>query len=179
MLDMAPPTRAQEWIGSPVQSCTQVDSEMCSKEQKSSCPPPSSYAYIWKTPKGNISWKRLIHSVFSNSSCLKNPVWGKVEQAKKTQKHLSSYQFILLCLKCSQYKALDSDQYNRDCWNKYTKLLHSNDFLLLLSINTLLFLKKVCIYFTFIFWIQFCCCPFRFEPRERKKRLLFKFYFLL
>lgn len=39
--------------------------------------------------------------------------------------------------------------------------------------------KKVCIYITFIFWIQFCCYPFRFEPRERKKRLLFNFFLTL
>lgn len=144
---MTSPTWVQEWSGSPVQSCTRVDSEMCSKEQKSACPPPSSCVYVWKTPEANISWKRLNHSVCSNSSCLKNPVWGKWDRPQRPGRnnHLSSYQFILLYLKCSQYKALGSDQYVRDCWSNYAKLLHSNGLLLLLllSINTFFFFKSV------------------------------------
>lgn len=175
---MTSPTWVQEWSGSPVQSCTRVDSEMCSKEQKSACPPPSSCVYVWKTPEANISWKRLNHSVCSNSSCLKNPVWGKWDRPQRPGRnnHLSSYQFILLYLKCSQYKALGSDQYVRDCWSNYAKLLHSNGLLLLLllSINTFFFFKSV---FTLPL---FSGHNFAVVPSDlslgKGKMLLFKFY---
>lgn len=67
-----------------------------------------------------IQWQQL-----SAKSCLR-----KVGQATKTMKKntniYASINLVLLCLKHNQYKVHVCNQYDRGCWNKNAKLLHSN-----------------------------------------------------